>query len=639
MTAQIAGLDVRLRELGQADEAIATFGAIRGASPTGIPVLVVTDPDVEHPLKIARRIARDIPEMRFLFVVDAKREEAVRREAVFAAPPGNRWQLTCVQGDQLLSVIVANVESGQQAQRLRTTVDRMKLRLPAQPVVDSVEYRRLVMSDRYLASVLQNAQDAIVSINLAGSITTWNRGAQEMFGLTEPDTRALRLAQLFDQPALFEQAAARALSEGDARLVLDLTRIGTVYQLEASLDCLSDDHGRPAGIVVILRDISESRRVEAALREGNRQRDEFLAMLSHELRNPLAPIRAAADVLKLIEIGNPHVTQASAIIARQVAHMTALIDDLLDAARVTRGTISLDKTTVSMVSIVADAVEQTHAVFEAKRHRLLLTTAAHSMLVHGDRHRLVQVLVNLLSNSAKFTPEGGEISIDLASKVDEVVVTVSDNGVGIEAALLPHVFELFVQGSRSSERALGGLGIGLALVRTLTELHGGSVSIASRGASLGTSIRMQLPRARHEVAADGAPLHGSGGPTGGLDLMVVDDNADAAETLAALLQALGHRVEMHTDPRLALEQLTVTLPQALILDIGMPHVDGYEMARRIRVLEGGKTVSLIALTGYGQPMDRERALAAGFDHHLVKPLDVDLLIEILAGLHLNVKIA
>lgn len=634
VTRQVSALDVRLREITETDENVAVFATLRTASPTGIPVLVVTDPDVEHPFRCARRIVRDLPEVRFLFVVVPEREAGLKRDAVFGAPPGNRWQLTTARGDSLAEQIATSIASGQQSQRLRTTVDRMKLRLSAQTPVDSIEYRRLVVSERYLASVLQNAQDAIVSLNPAGSVVAWNRGAQLMFGIAETQARSRPLADLFDEPSIFEAAAATALATGGANATLQLSRQADVRSLEANLDCLVDDDAKAAGLVVILRDVTERVRSQARLLEGSRQKDEFLAMLSHELRNPLAPIRTAADLLQLIESKDPRTVKASAIISRQVAHMTALIDDLLDVARVTRGTVVLDKMPLAIVSVISEAVEQTNGLFEAKRQRLTVSTPGDAGHIEGDRKRLTQVLVNLLSNSAKFTPEGGHISIDLAATASSVAVTVADDGVGIEPELLPHVFDLFVQGPRSPERALGGLGIGLALVRLLIELHGGKVSVRSAGAGSGTAVRLELPKSSRRSETPASTPNAAGAKSS-LDLLVVDDNEDAATTLATLLETLGHRVETYTDPREALKRLSEPLPAAMILDIGMPHIDGYELAKHVRATEGADHLVLIALTGYGQASDREKAMAAGFDHHLVKPVDIEALNEILGRVKLR----
>lgn len=377
--------------------------------------------------------------------------------------------------------------------------------------------------------------------------------------------------------------------------------------------------GRQRLIGAVL-DIDAHKQAEEALRDGSRRKDEFLAMLAHELRNPLAPISMSADLLRLPKFDEARVRQTAEVISRQVTHMTKLIDDLMDVSRVTRGLVQLDRQTHDLKSLAATAVEQARPLIEARHHSLDIHMEAGPVRVEGDRTRLVQILSNLLNNAAKYTPNGGEISLDLTVKDGMAVVTVSDSGEGIAPDLMPFVFDLFTQGTRSLDRSQGGLGIGLALVKSLVEMHGGTVEVCSEGPGRGSAFTVILP------LAEAGHVSESVMPSGTLAaaarrLVVVDDNIDAAQSLAMLLEASGHAVTVFETARAALDMATKLKPDALILDIGLPDMTGYDLARRLRAMPELDGVLLIALTGYGQAGDREESKAAGFDHHLVKPAD------------------
>jgi CheY-like chemotaxis protein/two-component sensor histidine kinase len=322
----------------------------------------------------------------------------------------------------------------------------------------------------------------------------------------------------------------------------------------------------------------------------------------------------------------------SQIIGRQVAHMTALIDDLLDVSRVTRGQVELDEAALDMRDIVAVAVEQTMPLVRARHQQLDVDVPAQSMPVMGDAKRLVQVLANLLNNAAKYTQERGRLRLAAAVRDGEVIVDVVDNGIGMAPELAARAFDLFAQAERTSDRASGGLGLGLALVRSLVELHGGTVMCESTGSGQGSRFTVILPRleapATPALPRDEAP---AAAQEGSLFVMVVDDNVDAAETLALLLEALGHRVSVEHDPERALERARTEAPPVCLLDIGLPGMDGYELARRLRAQPATAHALLVAITGYGQDSDRRRAAEAGFDRHLVKPIDLDTLQDVLAG--------
>jgi PAS domain S-box-containing protein len=387
---------------------------------------------------------------------------------------------------------------------------------------------------------------------------------------------------------------------------------------------------REGGVASFFRDITDRKLAEEKLVMADKRKDEFLAMLAHELRNPLAPISAAADLLKIGRLDEARVRQSSAIIARQVKHMTSLVDDLLDVSRVTRGLVTLAKAPVTARTIVDDAVEQVLPLVRARGQKLSVHVEDGAATVLGDKARLVQVMANMLGNAARYTPEGRAIDVLAEAQGESLVLTVRDEGIGMEPELTERVFELFTQGQRSADRSQGGLGLGLALAKHLVELHGGSVSCASPGPGLGSSFEIRLPVMR--VAEPATPATRGINPAQGerLKLMIVDDNVDAAETLGLLLEACGHEVAVEHQPLRALDRARDLCPDVCLLDIGLPEIDGNELARRLQAQPETARTVLVAITGYGQERDREDAFMAGFRHHLVKPVDMDKLAHVLA---------
>nr|WP_314539036.1 PAS domain S-box protein [uncultured Massilia sp.] len=394
----------------------------------------------------------------------------------------------------------------------------------------------------------------------------------------------------------------------------------------------TDDAVTGEGIAYVV-DISPIRDAQHALREADRRKDEFLAMLAHELRNPLAPIAAAADFLRIGKADDARIRQVTAIIARQASHMTGLIDDLLDVSRVTRGLITLDSRPVQLAAVVGEAVEQVRPLVKAKDHHLELHMPPDEALIHGDGKRLVQIFANLLGNAAKYTPDGGRIDVHIRLAEDELEVCVCDDGIGMSPELVARAFELFSQGERSADRSQGGLGIGLALVKSLVELHGGTVHARSAGPGKGSRFSVVLPRyhEEREDAADAAVRAGAVAPADALDVLIVDDNVDAAEILAMYIEAVGHRCTVYHSPSRALDHAAHRRPDLCVLDIGLPEFDGYELARRLRAQPGMQHVPLVALSGYGQAQDREMAAEAGFDRHFVKPVKAADILEVMDG--------
>jgi PAS domain S-box-containing protein len=395
---------------------------------------------------------------------------------------------------------------------------------------------------------------------------------------------------------------------------------------------LRDADGRIVKWMGTDTDIHEKKLAEDALQDANRRKDEFLAMLAHELRNPLAPISAAAQVLRIAPGDPAKVRNFADVIGRQVNHMTSLVNDLLDVSRVTRGMVQYEKAEVDLRGAILSAAEQVHPLVEARRHVLSMALGADDtpVTVLGDRARLTQVFANLLGNAAKYTAAGGRIAVALEVAAGRARIDVSDNGSGIDSALLPQVFDLFTQGARTPDRAQGGLGLGLALARTIVLAHGGRIEAHSEGPGMGSRFSVELPLALYRAGdMDGAEAGAAGASSAPLSLMLVDDNVDAVTMLGALLAAAGHRVESFSDPRSALAAAPAAAPDVFILDIGMPGMDGYELARRLRALPACRNALYIALTGYGQEGDRELSRQAGFEHHFVKPVDAGQLLEAL----------
>ena len=388
---------------------------------------------------------------------------------------------------------------------------------------------------------------------------------------------------------------------------------------------------RDGGIAFFFRNVTERRAAQEQLKLADLRKDEFLAMLAHELRNPLAPIGAAAQLLQMAKLDDARVRHTSQIIGRQVEHMTHLINDLLDVSRVTRGLVTLDNAPQNIRHIVTEAVEQVSPLIQSRRHHLALHLPPDTTMVMGDRKRLVQVVTNILNNAAKYTSEGGNITLRTDVQQSHVLVEVIDDGIGMSPDLTEHAFDLFAQAERTSDRSAGGLGLGLALVKSLVELHRGTVACHSQGIGSGSKFTICLPRlltqdaAGNDACDDPALQHGGRS----LRILVVDDNVDAATMLVMLLEAAGHQVAVEYGAHEALARAEAEAPEVCLLDIGLPRMDGTELAQRLRLLPEMAGSMLIAVTGYGQESDRQRTLAAGFDHHLVKPLDTKKLFALL----------
>jgi PAS domain S-box-containing protein len=464
------------------------------------------------------------------------------------------------------------------------------------------------------------------------------RDAEDVCGQAQQERRRILIEDIKTYPGGAAAPGLAALEAAGARAVQATPLVAHDGRLLGVIATYWDRPHRPdASTLRILdllareaADLIEHRQREEELLQANRSKDEFLAMLGHELRNPLSPIVTALQILKLR--GNGQFAKTLGIVERQVQYLIRLVDDLLDISRITRGQIQIRKHLVRLQDVVAEGAEMAMPLIEQRRHHLNVHMPDAALRLDGDEGRLAQVVANLLTNAAKYTDTGGQIDVEAKQEGTEVVLSVKDNGIGINAELLPHVFDLFTQERQAADRARGGLGIGLTIVRSLVELHGGTVQAKSMGPGRGSEFVVRLPAVLAEPAAvevhPGAPRAPS---HEGRRILVVDDNQDALALLAEVLRDAGHTVQEAVDGPRALDALDTFRPDVAILDIGLPVMDGYELARRIREQLGSGSPVLIALTGYGQESDRARAMNAGFSQHLTKPVEVDCLLGALAA--------
>lgn len=495
-------------------------------------------------------------------------------------------------------------------------------------VVDVSERKRGEEAQGRLVAIVESADDAIIGKDLNGVITDWNSGAERLFGYSAAEAVGRPVSMLIPSDRMNEEPdILRRIRGGETISHYETIRRrkdGTLLNISLSVSPIHDAHGRIIGASKIARDIAGQKKMEEALREADRRKDEFLAMLSHELRNPLATIRNSVQLLRM-DPGHAMQRKVLAPLERQVSTLTRLVDDLMDVSRVTMGRVELQRADVGIGRVLRDAAESVRRDMRDRGHSFKISIPATDVVVHADAVRLEQVVVNLLTNAAKYTSDGGTIELSAERDGEDAVLRVRDSGIGIQPELLEEVFELFSQGATTLDRAKGGLGIGLALVKYLVEMHGGSVQAKSDGPGTGSEFIVRLPA----VAADEQAkriLQDALAAEGGvqehaLRVLVVDDNRDSADLQAALLQHNGHKVMTAYNGRDALEVAVSFRPEVILLDIGLPEVDGYEVAYRLRQQPELDGVVLVAMTGYGQPEDRQRSQAVGFDHHLVKPAE------------------
>jgi PAS domain S-box-containing protein len=497
-----------------------------------------------------------------------------------------------------------------------------------------------------LAAIVESSDDAIVGKTLHGIVTSWNRGAERLFGYTADEMLGQPISRIIpsDRRGEFTQILA-TLRAGERVDHFETERVhkdGQRIYVSLTVSPIRDWKGRVVGASKIARNVTDRHRQDAEREEmlgaiqlaraeaelASHSKDNFLVALSHELRSPLSAVQNAIMSARLDEGARE---RALEIAYRQVELLARLVDDLLDLERIQRGRVRLNRESVSIKEILERAVETTRSLVERSRHTLSVSLPPDSLCVHGDAVRLEQVVVNLLSNAAKYTEPRGRIELRAERQGNEAVVRVLDNGCGIDADLRESILKLYVQAPHRRERGEGGLGIGLAVVRSFVEMHGGRVQALSEGIGKGAEFIVRLPAAAEAVAtAPDSVIVASGSLGAAARVLVVEDNADAAEGLALLLKAYGQDVRVANDGPTALEAAGEIVPALILVDIGLPGMDGYEVARRIRQLPELRDVVLVALTGFGYEEDRQRAAAAGFDAHFTKPVDPAILRRLVA---------
>jgi PAS domain S-box-containing protein len=498
----------------------------------------------------------------------------------------------------------------------------------------------------WLGVTLSSIGDAVIATDTEGRVILMNPVAERLTGWREAEAALLPLDEIFriineTSRKTVENPVTKCLREGVvvglANHTLLIARDGTEYAIDDTAAPIREPGGQVKGVVLVFHDVGDRRQLERELHaraerlaENDRRKDEFLAMLAHELRNPLASINHAVQLFGRLN-SEGDLEWAREVVQRQVKHLARLIDDLLNVSRLSWGKISLRKEPLSLSPVVSTAVEAVRPLLEERGHELSVALADDGLRLEADPLRLEQILVNLLTNAAKYTEAGGRVALTARREPPDIVITIRDTGIGITPELMPHIFDLFTQGDRTIARSEGGLGIGLTLVQKLVEMHGGSVTAASDGPGKGSEFSVRLPALEESAAEETRPPEPlPRTDRQGARVLIVDDNIDTVTALARILQLLGHDVQLAYDGPTALDVARGHRPEIVLLDIGLPGMDGYEVVKRLRGEEFCKNALIIATSGYGQDQDRRRSLEAGFDHHLVKPVDFDTLMNLFA---------
>jgi len=500
---------------------------------------------------------------------------------------------------------------------------------------DVTERKRATHERAWLAAIVDSSDDAIVSKTLDGIVTSWNPAASRLFGYQPGEIIGKPITTVIPAELHAEEVGILARLRRGERIdhyeTVRVAKDGRRIEVSLTISPIKDEEGIIIGASKIARDITHRKRNERLLREADRQKDEFLATLAHELRNPLAPICAAAELLKHAKSLAPELRAATAILERQVRHMTHLVDDLLDMSRITSGRIRLQPEPIELTALLRGVIDAYRQSAEAARHQVTFAASGVPVYASGDRIRLTQVVSNILHNAVKYTPPGGRIEIGLRTEGRHAIVNVRDNGMGIPAEMLEHIFEPFAQLDRSFEHANGGLGIGLTLARRLIELHQGRIEVRSAGRGKGTEFLIHLPTTAAAPATRAPAPEPRFDPSISRRVLIADDNHDAAVSLSMLLQSMGHDTRVVHDGIEALEEAELFRPEVVLLDLGMPRLNGYEAARRLAARPWAADTMIVAVTGWGQEADRQRAREAGFHRHLVKPVDLDALREVISN--------
>jgi len=559
--------------------------------------------------------------------------------------------------------IIASLKAGQRVEHFET----VRVRADARPIIvsltispikdptgavvgaskiarDITERKRAEEERENFVRLIENSPDFIGMCDLEGTPFFINRAGLNLVGLEDLEAaRHAPLASFFfpeDQDRIVHEFLPSVLKNGTGEIEVRFRnfKTGEPRWMAYKVLTLPDADGRPIGFATVSQDVTERKRLHddlhrlaGDLSDADRRKNEFLALLAHELRNPLAPISNTVRALRRGAIDNETVRLASELLERQVGQMSRLVDDLLDMSRISRGKIELRKDQVELTPIIEQAVEAARPQFRNFNHELTLMLPGRPVYLHADRARLTQMIANLLNNAAKFTDAGGHVWLTVDQTGDQAVVSVRDTGIGIAAEQLPHVFDMFAQADTSLERSRDGLGIGLTLVKTIAELHGGTVEARSAGLGRGSEFIIRLPAlvSAAGVAAQ-SPAH-EASLLASRRVLVVDDSEDGAESMAMILQFAGHETIKAYDGVAAIEAAERFRPEVVLLDIGLPRMNGYEVCRRLRQEPWGREMTIVALTGWGQEEDRNRSKEAGFDVHIVKPVDFDALLQLLAS--------
>ncbi|HEX4882664.1 MAG TPA: ATP-binding protein [Casimicrobiaceae bacterium] len=488
-------------------------------------------------------------------------------------------------------------------------------------------------AEQFRLLVEQVKDYGIFMLTPEGNVATWNAGAEAIKGYRAEEIIGRHFSRFYEADAVsrgwpqHELAMARSTGRFEDE-GWRIRKDGTRFWASVVITALLDRDGSLRGFAKVTRDLTSRRRIEELQRSEARM-NEFLAILAHELRNPLAPMRTALEIAERAGDDVQAGRYARALFSRQLAHLSHLVDDLLDLGRITSGRITYRFGPVDLAELVRSAVDTMRPLFDASGQAIHVRLVDIPTPLSADATRIVQVVTNLLSNASKYTPHGGSVHVTLEHDQDFALLQVTDDGMGIDERLLPLVFEPFIQGDRGLDRQGGGLGIGLTLVRRLVEAHGGTVAASSAGSGRGSTFSIRLPM-RPEPIPAGAAEPGAQGDVPKLRVLVVDDNADIAESTAMLLRMLGHDVETALDGLEAIERARATGPDVVLLDIGLPRMSGYDVARALRAHPATRLSTIVACTGYGRDEDRDLATAAGFDRHTVKPVEAQTLVDILA---------